>query len=59
MPTSCSCGFELWTIEQANEVTTMCRRCDTVAIGGGRREGPPATPGTKGTGQFNAPFGDR
>lgn len=51
------CSFETWRLSGPEFVVLMCRRCDTVAQGGGKRVGPPNTPGSEG-GWFSAPFGD-
>lgn len=54
----CTCGFEYWSIKAADgSFIHVCRRCDTVAQGAGRRVGPPSCPNTA-DGWFNAPFGD-
>jgi hypothetical protein len=50
---TCTCGFEMWMIGDF----MVCRRCDTVAQLGGRRVGPPKSPGTA-DGWFSASFGD-
>jgi hypothetical protein len=55
--TRCTCGFEMWDVGVNGVVFHICRRCDTVAQGGGRRVGPPNSPNTQ-DGWFSAPFGD-
>ena len=52
-----ACGMEMWQLTDLVVFLFVCPRCDTTAVGGGYRHGPPLAPGTA-DGRFPATFGD-